>query len=141
MDGTTGWFFSPCAVLGSIIRVPFLYQLNTADASYTAVNSGIWLNVEIAIGILSASLPLMRPLVSRVFPSQIKSLISKSRSGSQRLQDLEASGKISGSRSGKLSGSRRGHVTGLSDSGIYAGQTKKQPHKSWYNTKTGKGIE
>ncbi|KAL8767561.1 MAG: hypothetical protein Q9209_005978 [Squamulea sp. 1 TL-2023] len=128
------------AALGSIIRVPYLHQLNFNDPSYSVVSPGIWLNVEIAIGILSASLPLMRPLFSRAFPSQVLSRWSRSRTnGSQRLRDLEASGKISGSNSGKMSGSRNSHVKGLGDNGIYAGQNKKQPHKSWYNAKAAKG--
>ncbi|KAL8787211.1 MAG: hypothetical protein Q9213_002322 [Squamulea squamosa] len=128
------------AALGSIIRVPFLHQLNLNDASYSTVNTGVWLNVEIAIGILSASLPLMRPLFSRAFPSQLRSRWSRSRTnGSQRLKDLEASGKNSGSRSGKMSASGSGHDKALSDSGIYAGQNRKLPHKSWYNAKAVKG--
>ncbi|KAL8893717.1 MAG: hypothetical protein Q9192_004995 [Flavoplaca navasiana] len=156
------------SVVGSVIRVPLLAQLNTADASYSTVSSGLWLNVEISIGIFSACLPLLRPLVSRAFPSQIRSRFSKSRTGSQRLQDLEANGKISGSGSGnKLSGSKSGnsgsksgglssmnkerleagggksahaHVRGLSDEGIYAGQNRKQPHRGWlYNVGAGGG--
>ncbi|KAL8820355.1 MAG: hypothetical protein Q9223_001404 [Gallowayella weberi] len=123
------FFLGSFAALGSIIRIPFLHQLKVADVSYTIVNSAIWLNVEIAIGILSASLPLMRPLVSRAFPSQLRSRLTGSRTtGSQRIQDLSAKGKLSGSRNGKHS-----HTKGLSDSGIYAGQGRKQPHKSWYN--------
>ncbi|KAI4261903.1 MAG: hypothetical protein L6R42_002910, partial [Xanthoria sp. 1 TBL-2021] len=97
----------------------------------TTVSSGIWLNVELSIGILSASLPLMRPLFSRAIPSQIRPHFSKSRhTGSQRLQDVE------GANSGKISGSRGSHSKGLSNSGIYQGQNKQQPHKSWYNAGT-----
>lgn len=96
----------------------------------TTTSAGLWLNVEVSIGILSACLPLLRPLLSRAFPSQLRSRFSKSRTGSHRLQDLEgASGKVSGPRSG----GNHIHTKGLSDSGIYAGQNKKQPHKSWYN--------
>ncbi|KAL8679787.1 MAG: hypothetical protein Q9186_003952 [Xanthomendoza sp. 1 TL-2023] len=126
-----------------------LEPANASAEEDTIVNSAIWLNVEIAIGILSASLPLMRPLFSRAFPSQIRSRWTKSRTtGSQRLQDLEASG--GGKASGSRSVGKHSHTKGLSDSGIYAGQGKKQPHKSWYNnvavtkskgTTTGRGSE
>ncbi|KAL8751868.1 MAG: hypothetical protein Q9199_006134, partial [Rusavskia elegans] len=89
------------AVIGSIIRVPLLHQLNVADASYTTTSSGLWLNVEISIGIVSSCLPLLRPLGARAVPSQIRSRFSKGRTGSHRLQDLEASSgnKNSGPRS------------------------------------------
>ncbi|KAL8955727.1 MAG: hypothetical protein Q9193_006528, partial [Seirophora villosa] len=42
----------------------------------TIVNSGIWLNVEVGIGIFSGCLPLLRPLCSRAFPSQLRSRFS-----------------------------------------------------------------
>ncbi|KAL8851648.1 MAG: hypothetical protein Q9221_003485 [Calogaya cf. arnoldii] len=102
-----------------------LTQYNPTD---TSVRSGIWLNVELSIGILFASLPLMRPLVSRAIPSQIRSRINKSRhTGTHRLQDIE------NINDGTISSSRAAHSKGLSDSGIYQGQNKQQPHKSWYN--------
>ncbi|KAI4283843.1 MAG: hypothetical protein L6R38_001890 [Xanthoria sp. 2 TBL-2021] len=114
------------AVVAVILR--FLARSLTTAPYDTTVSSGIWLNVEISIGILSASLPSMRPLFSRAIPSQIRSRFSKSRhTGTQRLQDVE------GVNSGKISGSRGPHSKGLSDSGIYQGQNKQQPHKSWYN--------
>ncbi len=102
----------------------------------TTTHPGIWLNVELSIGILSVSLPLMRPLVSRAIPSQIRSRFSKSRfsksrkTGSYRLQDVE------GPNAGISSNSRAPHSKGLSDSGVYQGQNKRQPYKSWYNAGT-----
>lgn len=98
----------------------------------TTVSPGLWLNVELSLGILSASLPSMRPLCSRAIPSQIRSqvrsLFSHSRhSGTHRLEDAE------GVNGGTISGSRAPHSKALSDSGIYQGQNKQQPHKSWYN--------
>ncbi|KAL8993132.1 MAG: hypothetical protein Q9169_006575, partial [Polycauliona sp. 2 TL-2023] len=91
-------------------------MININDTSYSVVSSGIWLNVEISIGILSACLPLLKPLVSRAFPSQIRSRFSKSRTGSQRLQDLEANGKASGG--GSKSGGKGG------GGGILSGSTR-----------------
>ena len=74
----------------------------------------------------------MRPLCSRAIPSQIRSqvrsLFFHSRhSGTHRLEDAERV------NSGATSGARPPHSKGLSDSGIYQGQNKQQPHKSWYN--------
>ncbi|KAI4219679.1 MAG: hypothetical protein L6R36_008154 [Xanthoria steineri] len=120
------------ATIGSVVRIPLLVKLNVNDTPYTTVSPGIWLNVELSIGILSASLPSMRPLCSRAIPSQIRSqvrsLFSHSRhSGTHRLDDVE------GVNSGATSGARAPHSKALSDSGIYQGQNKQQPHKSWYN--------
>ncbi|KAL8800942.1 MAG: hypothetical protein Q9182_004824 [Xanthomendoza sp. 2 TL-2023] len=122
--------FTTCTCCNPDIHPHSWPKSNTTRVpSDTIVNSAIWLNVEIAIGIVSASLPLMRPLVSRAFPSQLRSRLTNSRNtGSQRLQDPSGKGKLSGSRSGK-----HPHSKALSDNGIYAGQGRKQPHKSWYN--------
>ena len=86
------------------------------------VNSGIWLSVEVNIGILSVCVPLMRPLFSKTFPSAIRSRFTKSHTpryaaGSQRLPDTEKANKSStlGSRTGQL----------------YTGGSRK--HKTWYN--------
>ncbi|CAO1599700.1 hypothetical protein XANCAGTX0491_003416 [Xanthoria calcicola] len=127
----------------------------------SVTSSGIWLNVELSIGIVSACLPLLRPLFSRALSSQLRSRFSKSRTGSHRLQDLEASngnghsnGKNVSSGSGAGGGHQRGsakahglagkgssgqhHAVGLGDSGIYAGQNRKQPHLNWlYDVKAG----
>ncbi|KAL9594894.1 MAG: hypothetical protein Q9219_006771 [cf. Caloplaca sp. 3 TL-2023] len=113
------------SVLGSILRIPFLADLNFNDISYTVVNSGLWLNVELAIGILSASLPLMRPLVSGAFPSEIRSRFSRSRTtGSQRLPEDKTPHRRHGSNSYALSASRTGKALDDDDDragDVYAG--------------------
>ncbi|KAL8916159.1 MAG: hypothetical protein Q9172_006430 [Xanthocarpia lactea] len=116
------FFLGSFAAVGSIVRIPFVHQLNPNDVSYSITNPAIWLNVEIAIGILSGSLPLMRPIVSRAFPSRFRSYFSRSsrNDGSQRLDD--PSNKNSASSGSK--GQQRG-------SNIYVGGV--QSHKAWYN--------
>ncbi|KAL8929133.1 MAG: hypothetical protein Q9172_000568 [Xanthocarpia lactea] len=134
------------ATVGSIVRIPLFHNLNHADVSYTITSAAIWLNVELSIGILSASLPLMRPLMSRALPSQIRSLFSSHRhTGSHRLQDVEggSSGHKIASK-GKHSGSGATHSKGLSDSGIYTGPGQKHAIRSWYTAEakvTPKGTE
>ncbi|KAL9585101.1 MAG: hypothetical protein Q9212_001727 [Teloschistes hypoglaucus] len=135
------------AVLGSILRIPFLVEFNVNDASYSVVNAGIWLNVEIAIGILSASLPLMRPLFNRAFPSQVRSRFSRSRNthGSQRLTDgpnpsnANASSGQSHSRNNKSA-----RIKSMEDAeNIYVGGDGKRTNRDWYSAaaapKRGKG--
>ncbi|KAL8838662.1 MAG: hypothetical protein Q9176_004902 [Flavoplaca citrina] len=87
-----------------------------ADGTYSTVSSGIWLNVELSVGILSVSLPLMRPLVSRAIPSQIRARFTKSHTGIHRLQDVE----------GLNGGARAPHSKGLSEGGIYQRQSNRQ---------------
>ncbi|KAI4224119.1 MAG: hypothetical protein L6R36_004904 [Xanthoria steineri] len=150
-----------------ILPIPLLWGLQMPRRKKLAItdsvtSSGIWLNVELSIGIVSACLPLLRPLFSRVLSSQLRSRFSKSRTGSHRLQDLEASngnghshGKnVSNGGSGGGGGHQRSsakahglagkggsgqnHAVGLGDSGIYAGQNRKQPHLNWlYDVKAG----
>ncbi|KAL8879198.1 MAG: hypothetical protein Q9192_008286 [Flavoplaca navasiana] len=61
----------------------------TQNPPDSTVSSGIWLNVELSVGILSVSLPLMRALVSRAIPSQIRTRFTKSHTGTHRLQDIK----------------------------------------------------
>ncbi|KAI4100346.1 MAG: hypothetical protein LQ339_005519 [Xanthoria mediterranea] len=50
--------------IAGIIRLPFLAELQVSDATYTSINVGVWVTVECNIGILSACLPILRPLFS-----------------------------------------------------------------------------
>ncbi|KAL8911905.1 MAG: hypothetical protein Q9171_002989, partial [Xanthocarpia ochracea] len=118
-----GWFiafivsqFLTCRPLN------YYWDKSIPGGKYTITNPAIWLNVEIAIGILSGSLPLMRPLVSRAFPSRVRSYFSRSsrNDGSQRLDD--PSNKNSASSGSKGQGR---------PSQIYVGGI--QSHKAWYN--------
>ncbi|CAF9915440.1 MAG: hypothetical protein HETSPECPRED_002489 [Heterodermia speciosa] len=111
-------------LVGSIVRVPLLVQLKYTDVSYTVINAGIWLNVECNIGIISASLPTLRPFFSKIFSSVTLSKLSWSRTtrygtGSQRLPDGEKK-----PRSSTLGNSN-------ASAGVYVGQSKN--HKSWFD--------
>ncbi|KAI4177281.1 MAG: hypothetical protein LQ348_005849 [Seirophora lacunosa] len=114
------------SVIGSIIRVPFLSKMNYNDISYTIVNSGIWLNVEVGIGIVSGCLPLLRPLCSRAFPSQLRSRFSKSGTtgGSQRLPE------DSSTNDRKM----RSNVNASGDHGTFSGNRR---NRSWYANQSG----
>ncbi|KAL9592091.1 MAG: hypothetical protein Q9179_007064 [Wetmoreana sp. 5 TL-2023] len=117
------------ASLGSVLRIPFLKNLRYSDVSYTSVNSGMWLNVEIAIGIVSANLPLMRPLFSRAFTSQFFSRFAWSRgSGSHRLRD----GQLSSSNHSRVKSLKQGN----DGNKIYAGDRLggSKSHRKWYTS-------
>ncbi|KAL8950977.1 MAG: hypothetical protein Q9222_003011 [Ikaeria aurantiellina] len=112
--------FRICAVVGSIVRIPFFINLDLNDVSWSVVDSGIWLNVELAIGIISANIALMRPLFLRSFPS-IRSRLSRSRTtgGSHRLHDANS-----------INHSAR--IRTLENGGIYSGGGNKRHEKSWF---------
>ena len=90
-------FDSVC--VAGIVRIPLLAEVKPYDVSWTIVDAGIWINVECNIGIVSACLPIMRPLLNRV-PKSFTSRFSESFSNpfSWRSSKLTASA----SRSGEL---------------------------------------
>jgi len=62
--------------VAGIVRLPFLAELKLYDVTWTIVNAGIWINVECNIGIVSACLPVMGPLLKHI-PSLPKSISSR----------------------------------------------------------------
>ncbi|KAI4113392.1 MAG: hypothetical protein LQ345_005618 [Seirophora villosa] len=116
------------AAFGSVVRIPLMHRLEIDDATYSSVSASLWLDVEIAIGIVSGSLPLMRPLFTHPSTSRILSRFSRSRvsTDSERLPDgQQPSDRVSSSRS-----------KWLHSSGVYAGggkQQQQQGQKSWWD--------
>lgn len=115
-------------------RFPLQRTANTAfQSSDTAIDLGIWIAVEIGLGIVSGCLPVMRPLFSGTFPSQVRSRFSKyskSRTtGSQRLPD---SNDPSSNSSSKPKQSSRININRLDSGDIYSGPAHKK-QRSWYN--------
>ncbi|KAL8724087.1 MAG: hypothetical protein Q9166_008138 [cf. Caloplaca sp. 2 TL-2023] len=70
-------------VLGSfvcvagIVRLPLLSEFKLSDATYTSISVGVWVNVECNIGILSACLPILRPLFSTKYASSPVSRLTR----------------------------------------------------------------
>ncbi|KAL8956211.1 MAG: hypothetical protein Q9183_006379, partial [Haloplaca sp. 2 TL-2023] len=62
-----GMIHSVC--IAGIVRLPLLSELNLSDITWSSVSVGLWINVECNIGILSACLPILRPLFSTKYPS------------------------------------------------------------------------
>ncbi|KAL6714605.1 hypothetical protein ACLMJK_008030 [Lecanora helva] len=119
------------ATVGSIVRVPLLSELSPKDVSWSVYSSGIWLNVECNIGIISVCLPVLRPLFSRAFPSGFRSRFTRSRThtstrygtGSQRIPDAEKGHR----RSSTLVGSNGGSTN------VYSNGGGRKNHRTWYN--------
>lgn len=121
-------FVLTSAVIGSIVRVPLYHELDLVDVSWAAINPGTWLNVELAIGIVSACLPLMRPLFTRKFRSRLLSRFSRSGSdGTHRLPDANNNGYAARSKT-------------LENGGIYTGGGSKRQPKSWYTNTVSSGA-
>ncbi|KAL8861609.1 MAG: hypothetical protein Q9178_002134 [Gyalolechia marmorata] len=53
----------------TIDQIESFVKLRLSDATYTSVGIGVWVNVECNIGILSACLPILRPLFSTKYAS------------------------------------------------------------------------
>ena len=83
---------------------------------------------------------MLRPLLSKTLPSNLRSRFSRSRSrngaGSQRLPDVEKQGNSNTGRSSTLVGSNSGNSSGGDSRGskVYRGGSMGKSHKSWYNT-------
>lgn len=116
------------AVIGSIVRVPLYHELDLVDVSWAAINPGTWLNVELAIGIVSACLPLLRPLFTRKFRSRLLSRFSRSGTdGSHRILNANSNGFAARSKT-------------LENGGIYTGGGIKRQPKSWYTNTVSTGA-
>ncbi|KAL8884651.1 MAG: hypothetical protein Q9215_007353 [Flavoplaca cf. flavocitrina] len=63
--------------IAGVVRIPFLSELQVSDATYTSIRVGIWVIVECNIGILSACLPILRPLFSSKYTSSPVSCLAR----------------------------------------------------------------
>ncbi|KAL8866696.1 MAG: hypothetical protein Q9174_006145, partial [Haloplaca sp. 1 TL-2023] len=55
--------------IAGIVRLPLLSELQISDITWSSISVGLWINVECNIGILSACLPILRPLFSTKYPT------------------------------------------------------------------------
>ncbi|KAL8947284.1 MAG: hypothetical protein Q9222_006421, partial [Ikaeria aurantiellina] len=55
--------------IAGIVRIPLLSELHLSDITWTSISVGVWVNVECNIGIVSACLPILRPLFSTKYTS------------------------------------------------------------------------
>lgn len=53
--------------VASVIRVPYIAHISLVDPSWSDIDGVIWSVVELNLGIVSACLPTLRPLVIHVF--------------------------------------------------------------------------
>ncbi|KAF6229956.1 hypothetical protein HO133_004294 [Letharia lupina] len=62
--------------LSSIVRTCFVGKVDIDDPTWTAVDADIWSTVEPSIGIVSACLPMMGPLLKGIVPSRLRNVKS-----------------------------------------------------------------
>ncbi|MCJ1286774.1 hypothetical protein MMC26_006120 [Xylographa opegraphella] len=60
--------------LASVIRYTYLKQVIPVDVTYSNQPAGIWSLVEMAIGLVCACLPVMRPLLQYLIPGWVTTL-------------------------------------------------------------------
>lgn len=58
----------------SIVRILYLSRVRYTDSTWTDVDTFIWSTVEPCIGIVSACLPVMRPILQKIVPSSVSSI-------------------------------------------------------------------
>ena len=63
--------------IAGIVRIPLLAELKLSDITWTSISVGVWVNVECNIGILSACLPILRPLFSTKYSSSPVSYVTR----------------------------------------------------------------
>jgi hypothetical protein len=64
----------------------------TNHQSVEGVNAAIWSGIEINVAIACASLPALKPLISKILPGLLSNLSSKNRSNMNALSENELSG-------------------------------------------------
>lgn len=65
---------SPSVCVTSIIRLKSLYEISVSpDTALDGVNAGIWSGIEINVALACASLPAIKPLISKVVPHFLSS--------------------------------------------------------------------
>ncbi|KAL9610139.1 MAG: hypothetical protein Q9167_005140 [Letrouitia subvulpina] len=128
--------------VSAIVRIPLLTALKETDTTWTIVNAGIWINVECDLGVVSACLPVMRPLV-KAFPTLFKFRPSTVRSPGSYIYE-KSSGKSvplsgestwtgSGSTSTKV-GTYRGSMEG------YEREDKPSLTTNWERREGQRGV-
>ncbi|KAL8931271.1 MAG: hypothetical protein Q9211_007094, partial [Gyalolechia sp. 1 TL-2023] len=63
--------------IAGIVRIPLLAELKPSDITWTSVHVGLWISVECNIGILSACLPILRPLFTTKYHASPVSYLAR----------------------------------------------------------------
>lgn len=79
----TAYFFftnrSPSDIILACLRLTSLSNLaTTTDVSWELQPIGMWTNLEVSVAIICASLPALRPLITKLFPGYFSSMSNPS---------------------------------------------------------------
>ena len=115
--------FSVC--IASIIRAVYVGQISLTDPSWSDALGAMWTVVELSLGVVSACLPTLRPLVVRTFKSRTSTygISHESRleklNGTMMLHPFDTRAKeIAHSRFVSNSRPLNGYVSTASDEGL-----------------------
>lgn len=81
--------------IASIVRISFLAKVFTTDPTWTAVDPGIWSTVEVCLGIVSACLPIMTPLLKPL--SRVLSMSMGSKKSGSKTSNPNSNGLVGNS--------------------------------------------
>lgn len=80
------------ACIASVVRMVYIVQLyRGSDPSWDTFDVSIWSGVELAVAIITASLPAIRPLLTTLFPRLLPSTRGVSRPANYGMQNKSAS--------------------------------------------------
>ena len=116
--------FSVC--IASIIRAVYVGQISLTDPSWSDALRAMWTVVELSLGVVSACLPTLRPLVVRTFKSRTSTYgISResrleNQNGTMMLHPIDSRAKGITHNSGFISNCRplNVYVSTASDEGL-----------------------
>ncbi|KAL8717923.1 MAG: hypothetical protein Q9225_004887 [Loekoesia sp. 1 TL-2023] len=91
--------------IAGIVRIPLLAELKLSDITWTSISVGVWIDVECNIGILSACLPILRPLFSTKYSSSPISYLTRI------LRTITSSSRFTSSHRDSSSDPEKGAVT------------------------------
>ncbi|KAF7868661.1 hypothetical protein EAF04_005191 [Stromatinia cepivora] len=77
-------------VVASGLRIYFMLKMDAMDITWSYVGVGLWSAVEIDVAVISACLPTLRPVLTYLVPSILRS----KRSGTRPLKGSKESGQI-----------------------------------------------
>lgn len=81
--------------VASLIRSVYLPRVVSADPLWTALDAGYWSIIEPGVGIISASLPSLGPILRKAFPLQSRNRVGEPRTVSSFFSSEDSRGSVS----------------------------------------------
>ncbi|KAL5339806.1 hypothetical protein BJX70DRAFT_139713 [Aspergillus crustosus] len=117
----------------SVVRLVALMAIDFNDITHSVQMGVLWTVVEPELAILCANMPILKPVLSRIFPR-----LFSTNQKSYGVSDPQAFERLGGSGGGGYSVSRMNRSTGTQPSNVYVGDDQLQ---SKYTTATTRSLD